>query len=82
MTLLKYQLAHVMIQVKGAPLITTNSHVLPSGEQGELRFNILDLAIKLLSPQGYCIAQVRRLVTSGCGSILFRRVTRQFVPDH
>ena len=82
MTLLKYQLAHVMIQVKGAPLITTNSHVLLPGEQGELRFNILDLAIKLLSPQGYCIAQVRRLVTGGCGSILFHRVTRQFVPDH
>ena len=72
-----------MIQVKEFPLITANNpHYYTSEEEEQLKFTILDLAIKLLSPQGCCIAQVRRLLMSGCGSVLFYRATGLFVPNH
>lgn len=40
------------------PLRQAKSHVIPLGEQEQLKYIIMDLAVKLLSPQGVCIAQV------------------------
>ena len=52
------------IQVKGiTPHNNNDDHVIALGKEWEqLMHTIMDLAMKLLSPTGYCVAQVTNIL--------------------